>query len=241
MESISLLTKEKSNKISTNRKNRKLKVNNISCNEDKFYHDTNLGLNVIIMQNLLDRDMANNLFNALLKIEYNSEENSSVMLYGTKYKNPRRHTAFGIANTTYIFSGNKVGVHDWDDKYESDDMQFVAGMTRFIKNMLSRYSKKEFNYALINMCPDGKSKIGYHSDEDKKLGDKPCIMDFSLGQGRYMNFKHKKTGKVVKVYLPHNSLISINYPTNNNWEHSIPSISKKIGPRVSITYRSIDK
>lgn len=209
----------------------------------QFYTDLDRGLNVIIMPNFLDADIANKLFRALMNVDYRSDEESMIKIAGVHYKIPRKQTAMGIKGTGYSFSNTRVEVSDWDALSESDNPHtaYAAQMIRFIAAGLSAKFGKSFNYALINKYVDEKSKIGYHSDDERELGDRPMILGLSLGQGRYMYFQHIETRKVVKVHMPHNSLMIMNDPTNSMWKHAVPQGNFKLDPRVSLTFRSIDE
>lgn len=207
--------------------------------ETKFYSDLKLGLNVMIIPQILDSNLANHLYRTLLGIDYRTDEESMVKIMGRKYVIPRKQTAFGVKGTAYNFSGSSVKVNDWDKKYDNENTTEVAQLIRFIASRLTDKFGQSFNYALVNKYPDEKSKIGYHADDENDLCDNPMILGISLGQERQIYFKHK-FGKVVKINLPHNSLMVMNYPTNSDWKHSIPSSTVKMGPRVSLTFRGIN-
>jgi alkylated DNA repair dioxygenase AlkB len=207
--------------------------------EPKFYFDYKLGLNVMIIPQFLNPVLANHLYKLLLRIDYRTDEESMVKIMGRKFMIPRKQTAFGVKNTTYNFSGSSVKVNDWDKNYKNENTEEVAQLTRFIASRLTDKFGQKFNYALINKYLDEKSKIGYHTDDEKDLCSKSMILGISLGQERQIYFKHK-TGEVIKVNLPHNSLMIMNYPTNLNWKHSIPSSKIKMKPRVSLTFRNIN-
>ena len=96
-----------------------------------------------------------------------------------------------------------------------------------------------FNYALINNYIDQTNCIGYHSDDEKELGKYPVIAGLSLGQEREIYFKSNITDEVKKISLPHNSFFVMFYPTNKFWKHSIPKTTRRLGQRISLTFRSV--
>lgn len=208
----------------------------------KFYHDLKGGLNLILFPEFLNPTLANYLFELLMKIKYRSDEESMVTIMGRKFVIPRKQTAFGVKGTKYSFSGATVEVDDWDAEYNDMNMKKACEIVRFIASRLTDKFGQKFNYALINKYPDNKSKIGYHADDEKDLGKKPIILGISLGQERSIYFKNsnKKTDKLIKVPLPHNSLIMMGHPTNLNYKHSIPESTIKMGPRISLTFRGIE-
>jgi DNA oxidative demethylase len=205
----------------------------------RFYSDLNRGLNLILFPQFLNIEVADRLFDLLMKIEYRSDEESMVKIFGRKYVIPRKQTAFGEKGTKYSFAGTTVEVDDWNEEYTDPNMREVCQMVRFIASRLTDKFGQKFNYALINKYIDNKSKIGYHADDEDDLCENSMILGISLGQERKIYFKKEKD-KPVKVSLPHNSLIVMGHPTNSNYKHAIPDSAVKMGPRISLTFRGIE-
>jgi len=211
-----------------------------------FYGDLKSGMNIHLIQNYLDPELADSLFEGLKRIQYNSDEESMVRVMGVRHKIPRKQTAFGEPGTNYHFAGITVAARDWtnqDNTLDATvDSTVVSTVGRELKCIASRTGRMlgtKFNYALINNYLDNTNCIGYHSDDEKELGRYPIIAGISLGQERLMYFKSKVTGDVIKISLPHNSLVIMHYPTNKFWAHSIPKTARKMGQRISLTFRSV--
>ena len=204
----------------------------------RFYGSIPDGLNLILFPEFLNPDIANRLFELLMQIEYRSDEESMVTVFGMKHVIPRKQTAFGVKGASYTFAGATVGVDDWNAEYDDPIMQEACEIVRYIASRLTDKFGQQFNYALINKYPDNKSKIGYHADDEDDLCENPMILGLSLGQERPIYFK-RDGEKPVKVSLPHNSLVMMGYPTNKNYKHSIPDFKTKMGPRISLTFRGI--
>jgi alkylated DNA repair dioxygenase AlkB len=202
-------------------------------------------MNVLLITNFLDINMADTLFEKLKHIKYNSDEQSMVKIMGKEFKIPRKQTAYGEPNTTYHFSGTSVQANDWSegnlstredfDKYNSD----IRGMLKWVAKKAGKIACATFNYALINNYIDQTNCIGYHSDDEKELGKYPVIAGLSLGQEREIYFKSNITDEVKKISLPHNSFFVMFYPTNKFWKHSIPKTTRRLGQRISLTFRSV--
>lgn len=69
------------------------------------------------------------------------------------------------------------------------------------------------------------------------------IVSVSFGETRSINFKHDKTGQLVKYDLPSGSVMVMHASANKYWTHAIPKRIKdksydNIGPRLNITFRS---
>lgn len=211
----------------------------IAIKNHTFYGDLKSGMNIHLIKNYLNDNYADKLFADLKKIQYNSDEDSMVRVMGVRHKIPRKQTAFGDPGATYHFSGITVAARDWTKKDNTIDAK-VAQKLKCISDRAGRTAGATFNYALINNYLDNTNSIGYHSDDEKELGKYPIIAGISLGQERQIYFKSKVTGEVLKITLPHNSLVIMHYPTNKYWAHSIPKTTKKKGQRISLTFRSVN-
>lgn len=97
----------------------------------------------------------------------------------------------------------------------------------------------EPNNCLINYYTDGKSKMGFHSDQVDILEKNTGIVIISLGETRTLRFKniaHKET--VVDFNLPSGSLIYMTQDVQKQWLHAIP-LSDTARGRMSLTFRKI--
>lgn len=204
-----------------------------------FYGSLKSMFSIHLIRNYFDDDYADKLFNDLKQIRYNSDEESMIRMYGKRVKIPRQQTAYGELGTTYHFSGISVAARDWtlDDGTVNTR---VGHELQHISKLVGRSSCSKFNYALINNYHDQNDNIGYHSDDEKELGEYPIVAGISLGHAREIYFKSNLTGEVKKILLPHNSLVIMHYPTNSNWKHSIPKKPTQLmGQRISLTFRSV--
>lgn len=202
-----------------------------------FYGSLKERLHIHLIKNYLDYDYANYLFKGLQKIKYNSDEDSMIKIRGLRLKIPRKQVAFGDPSTTYHFSGTDVKPIDWNTKFGQTRM---AINLRELARKVGNTACCDFNYVLVNNYLNNKNSIGYHSDDERELGKFPIIAGISLGQERMIYFKSKVNDQLIKIPLPHNSLIIMHYPTNKYWKHSIPKSNKELGQRISLTYRKIN-
>ncbi|MBA43106.1 MAG: alpha-ketoglutarate-dependent dioxygenase AlkB [Magnetococcales bacterium] len=193
---------------------------------------TDENFDVDYIENFLIDKYANNLFKKLENVEYDSDEQSSIIIYGKKYNIPRKQTSYGEPNLTYKYSNNEVSPRNWNDTEIGMKLKKIA-----IK--LSKITGVDYNFCLINNYKDGSNSIGYHSDDEKELGDNPIIAGLSLGSARKIYFKSNKTKDVKILNLKHNSVFLMRGTTNKYWKHSIPKTTKPLGRRISLTFRKI--
>ena len=80
------------------------------------------------------------------------------------------------------------------------------------------------NAAIVNCYDGGTESVGWHADQVTYLGPMATIASVSLGVGREFGLKRQcaaeaEGGGVVKVWLPHNSLLIMEAGTQEEWKH----------------------
>lgn len=95
------------------------------------------------------------------------------------------------------------------------------------------------NNCLINYYPNGKSKMGFHSDQFDILVKDTGIVIISLGEKRSLVFRSIENPlKTFEFQLLSGSLIYMSQETQRIWQHSIPKSNTENG-RMSLTFRKI--
>jgi alkylated DNA repair dioxygenase AlkB len=97
----------------------------------------------------------------------------------------------------------------------------------------------EPNSCLINYYEDGRSKMGFHSDEIDNLEEGTSIIVISLGTERKLSFR--STVDYTQRYsflLPHGSLLCMSQRTQKFWSHALKRANVLDG-RISLTFRRI--
>jgi alkylated DNA repair dioxygenase AlkB len=97
----------------------------------------------------------------------------------------------------------------------------------------------EPNNCLINFYMDGKSKMGYHSDQTDILEADTGIAIISIGEQRILKFKNIENPDQFLTYdLTSGSLVYMTQEIQRIWQHSIPKSDTENG-RISLTFRQI--
>ncbi|GAB5416085.1 MAG: alpha-ketoglutarate-dependent dioxygenase AlkB [Crocinitomicaceae bacterium] len=95
------------------------------------------------------------------------------------------------------------------------------------------------NNCLINYYLDGKSKMGFHSDQTDILADGTGVAILSVGETRTLRFRNIQNKEIVEDYpLPAGSLIYMTNKLQEEWQHAIPKSDTEKG-RMSLTFRKI--
>ena len=95
----------------------------------------------------------------------------------------------------------------------------------------------EPNNCLINYYLDGKSKMGYHSDQTDILETDTGIAIVSVGESRILKFRNiENQDEFLNYELTSGSLIYMTQGVQSVWQHSIPK-SDTLNGRISLTFR----
>lgn len=95
------------------------------------------------------------------------------------------------------------------------------------------------NNCLINYYLDGKSKMGFHSDQTDILFEGTGVAIVSVGETRTLRFRNIENKEILKDYnLPSGSLIYMTNEVQDEWQHAIPKSDTEKG-RMSLTFRKM--
>jgi len=125
--------------------------------------------------------------------------------------------------------------------YSQMDYPFQAFIPELeeINNKIETAIHFKPNNCLINYYLDGRSKMGYHSDQTDILDAGTGIAIVSLGEKRSLKFRNIANPEEFHTYeLPSGSLIYMTQEVQANWQHAIPKSDTEMG-RISLTFRKI--
>jgi alkylated DNA repair dioxygenase AlkB len=92
---------------------------------------------------------------------------------------------------------------------------------------------------LLNIYPDGDSRMGFHSDAVHNLALNTGIAIFSLGSARTIALRRKDDRSIrSEIILTKGSLLVMSVAMQHDWEHSIER-TDAVGFRISATFRRI--
>jgi len=162
----------------------------------------------------------------IAEIAWRSEE---VVMWGRKLPQPRLTAWYGDPGRSYAYSGLRLDPLPW------------TPLLLDIKTRVEETAGSTFNSVLLNYYRDHHDSIGFHSDDEPELGDRPIIASLSLGAERTFILKHKTLGPLgrVQLRLAPGSLLLMSGDTQRCWRHGILKESRTCGPRVNLTFRRI--
>jgi alkylated DNA repair dioxygenase AlkB len=108
-------------------------------------------------------------------------------LFGREMVVPRMTAWFGDA--AYRYSGIL---------HQPAPMPAIVHSVRERAEVLSGAS---FNSVLLNLYRNGRDSVGWHSDHEAGLGERPTIVSLSLGGARRFQFRHRRTKETITLEL----------------------------------------
>eukprot|EP01083_Nonionella_stella_P191519 708793_1 len=114
----------------------------------------------------------------------------------------------------------------------------------YIRKLASKKVKQEINHCICTLYKNENDSLGFHKDKLLDLCDNSYILSISFGAARPILFYKDIKGKKVKqhrqtIILQPGSLIAIGPKTNKLYKHAIPKLKQCVGPRISLSMRSI--
>lgn len=201
-------------------------MENLFSSLQKKWQPELLDAELLYLPHFLPLKEADDLFDALFhNIPWQQDP---ITVFGKTYLQPRLTSLHGINNLPYTYSGIQMHPHPYTPELS------------VLQNKIRLHTSASFTTVLLNLYRDGKDSNGWHADNEKELGINPVIASVSLGEKRFFHCKHRKdkTAK-FKLELTHGSLLIMGGAMQHHWLHHIPKTTRKIGPRINLTFRKI--
>ena len=166
---------------------------------------------------------SNNLFDKIN--EQTSWKRDKIKMYGNYFSVPRDTAWYG--EKSYTYSNIYNAPSPWTETLKK------------IKEDIEVKCNTKFNSLLLNRYQTGDDKVDWHADDEPELDKNSPIASLSLGSDRDFLIREKGTsGNNIKQALQNGSLLIMNPPTQELWEHSVPK-RKNVGARINLTFRNV--
>jgi alkylated DNA repair dioxygenase AlkB len=156
-------------------------------------------------------------------------EQHYIRLFGRRVASPRLSVWMGDSDAHYRYSGVPYQPVAWLDCLQD------------LRTRLQDELNERFNSVLCNLYRNEQDSMGLHADDEPELGTQPVIASLSLGATRRFRMKRRDNAVASKsIELNHGSLLVMRGDTQAFWQHEIPKQKTPCGPRINLTYRSIN-
>ncbi|MEJ7646384.1 MAG: alpha-ketoglutarate-dependent dioxygenase AlkB [Chryseolinea sp.] len=158
-----------------------------------------------------------------------SWEQRSMNMFGKKIDTPRLTAWYGDPNKSYAFSGHRFNPLPW------------TPLLLEIKAVIESLANVTFNSVLLNYYRGSSDSVAWHSDNEEELGECPIIASVSFGHVRQFDIRPKGvTGEKYSIRLEDGSVLLMKGVLQQKWEHRVPKETSFMGPRINLTFRTID-
>lgn len=156
-------------------------------------------------------------------------EQQTLTIFGRDVVAPRLTAWYGDPGTSYSYSGRRLEPKPWFPALSE------------IRSHVSRSTGCRFNSVLLNLYRDGRDSMGWHSDDERELGETPTIASLSFGGTRRFLLRHRTRGDLDTLELRpgHGSLLLMAGTTQSAWKHSVPKTARPVDTRLNLTFRTI--
>ena len=157
----------------------------------------------------------------------------SLRLFGRTLSQPRLTAWHGDSGVRYRYSGLTLDAERWTP--------CLARVRRVVETELRRagWSGASFNSVLMNRYRDGEDGMGWHSDDEPELGERPLIASLSLGAARRFALRRRDGGPRCTLCLGHGALLVMAGDTQRHWRHCVPKTRRPVEERLSLTFRRV--
>ena len=171
-------------------------------------------------------ELANNFYEKIYTETHWKHE--SIVIFNRKILQPRLTALYGNDGKPYGYSGIVM------------QPQPFSPTLMFIKNEIEQLTNLRFTTVLLNLYRDGNDSMGWHSDNEKELGNNPIIASVSLGATRKFQLKHQTKIEIKKdINLSNGSLLLMEDGFQKHYKHQIPKTKQSVLPRINLTFRTI--
>ncbi|WP_338814300.1 alpha-ketoglutarate-dependent dioxygenase AlkB [Bernardetia sp. Wsw4-3y2] len=163
---------------------------------------------------------------------------NQIKIFGKLLFEPRFSAWYGDEEAAYSYSGLKLKPNPWNEK-----LLFIKEKIEKLIEEVEKIQNKEslkFNSVLLNWYRDGQDSMGWHSDNEKELGQNPVIASVNFGVPRRFLLRqiNNKSHK-LEFYLTNGSLLIMAGQIQHFWQHAVPKESKINEHRINLTFRKI--
>lgn len=180
-----------------------------------------------LMEDFIDPDTAHQIYQQLhSEIQW---PNNSYQVFGRNFELPRLQSWHADEGIVYSYSNNLLTTKPWTD--------LLSDLCLWVEV----HTQHAFNAVLVNYYRSGEDYVGWHSDDEKELGESPVIASLTLGASREFNFRHKEDfDNQGSVTLPSGSLLVMAPEFQRDWQHAVLRCRNSQG-RINLTFRQVHK
>lgn len=155
-------------------------------------------------------------------------QRDKIKIFGKEHFTPRLTSWHGDNNALYSYSNTPLIPKPWTKELVE------------LKNKIEQFTSNKFNSVLLNWYRNGEDHMGWHSDDEKELGENPVIASLNLGASRKFVLRRKANHQEkIEIVLNNGDLLIMSDETQHFWQHYVPKQKKVKTNRFNLTFREI--
>jgi len=158
--------------------------------------------------------------------EQNWPDNRYVVA-GRQFVLPRLQTWHADLGIRYSYSNNLLQTRPW------------TPLLSDIRAKVESFLNYSFNSVLVNLYRNGADYVGWHTDNERELGEQPFIASLTFGAERQFVFRHKISSDWGRISLRSGTLLIMQPNFQHHWLHSVPLDTDVTEGRINLTFRKI--
>lgn len=169
---------------------------------------------------------ANKIHNEIMNYPWKQD---TIKIFGKTVLEPRKVIWFAPKDLEYSYSNKR--------HIPMEMTPLLANIKNQIEEKIFQEFQREFkfNSVFCNLYENGGNYIGWHSDDEKGLGE--IIASISLGAARDFKLRRNSDKKTWTYNLKNGDLLVMYGDCQKRFKHSLPKRKKICEPRINLTYR----
>lgn len=117
------------------------------------------------------------------------------------------------------------------------------GLLRTMRTVLADRYAEPFDSIGFNLYRDGADSVAWHGDRHRHAVANPVVAIVSVGAARPLRLRARRDRggrrRSRSWELGNGDLFVMGGACQHDWEHCVPKVGRAVGPRLSITFRSV--
>ena len=178
-----------------------------------------------LVKDFIDSETAQQIYRQLhSEIQWPS---NTYKVFDRHFELPRLQSWHADTGIVYSYSNNLLTTRPWTS--------LLSDLCLWVEV----YTQQAFNAVLVNYYRSGQDFVGWHSDDEKELGESPVIASLTLGASREFQFREKANhDNQGSITLTSGSLLMMAPEFQHDWQHAVLKCQQSQG-RINLTFRQV--
>ena len=104
---------------------------------------------------------------------------------------------------------------------------------------MEEHYRRPFRDVFCNLYRDGDDAVAWHRDRIRRRDTEPLVAILTLGATRTFSLRPHGGGPAVRLRPAAGDVVVMGGASQHDWEHAVLRTRRPVGPRISVTLRSL--